>query len=387
MSKEATLTTLHKSTNWFKATGTLSEKYSMVKDKASGKMVRKPMMIEDTTRPEYADGKPTGKNIPCQKVFGGLVLKTQFGTCEFRVNFSSKNSDGTDSQKWPMALAIVNEWNPAIHGDGSEPDYVTVSGSVSTYDSYSPKSKEVKTYMNWDATAKCDRVERVVKEETGRDNSGCTLHVVGLLKSKVWEPDRTNPEENTGRLKIKLMLGDGHGECFPLDMIVDEELAEDFDEAFTLGETLDCRFDRVVRIVGGAPKKQSTGRELGKKEGPAQDTGNPFPVDEMILNKVVPIEEPDELTTEDENGNEVEVKTQWINPKTMKAALKVREEKLEKLKANEGKKPNSNASMADAISRGKKRNMSKKNNDFEDFEDEEDSADDTLPFDDDDEIF
>ena len=46
------------------------------------------------------------------------------------------------------------------------------------------------------------------------------------------------------------------------------------------------------------------------------------------------IEEPDELTTEDENGNEVEVKTQWINPVAMKKAIKARAQMLEELKNN-----------------------------------------------------
>ena len=386
MSKEATLTTLNKSTNWFKATGFLSEKYSMIKDKNTDKMVRKPMMIENTTRPEYADGKPTGKNIPCQKVFGGIILKTQYGVCEFRVNFSSKNSDGSNSQKWPMALAIVNEWNPAIGGNGSDPSFVTVSGSVSYYDSYSPKSKETKIYYNWDASAKCDRVERVVNDD-GEDNSGCTLHLVGLLKGKVWEPDRKDPEETTGRLKVTLMCGDGKGECFPVNVIIDEELAEDFNDGFELGETLDCMFERNVRMVGGT-KKESTGRELGKKKKSSQDMNNSFPIEELVLNTVTPIDEPDELVTEDEDGNEIEVKTQWINPKTMKAAIKIREEKLAQIKANEGKKTNaaSSASMADAIARGKKRTMGKQKpvvEDFEEYEDFEDvvNEDGMSPFD------
>ena len=367
MSNEATLTTLHKSTNWFKATGILSEKYSLVKNNATGKLDRKPMQIEHTKRPEYKDGKPTGKEIACDKLFGGIVLKTQNGICEFRVNFSSKNSDGSDSQKWAMAIAIANEWNPVIGGDGSDPSFVTVSGSMGYYDSYSSKTKDTKIYYNWDASAKCDRVEHVVDDE-GEDNSGCTLHLVGLLKSKIWEPDYKDPEENTGRLKVTLMCGDGKGECFPVGVIVDEELAEDFNDGFELGETLDCMFERNVRMVGGS-KKQSTGRDLGKKKKSSQDMTNSFPIEELILNTVTPIEEPDELVTEDENGNEVEVRTQWINPKTMKAAIKIREEKLAQIKADEGKKSGSKTSMADAIAANKKRTMGKNKPAVEDFED------------------
>src|SRR5699024_858514 len=62
---------------------------------------------------------------------------------------------------------------------------------------------------------------------------------------------------------------------------------------------------------------------------------NGFDVQElMLVGGDDEIEEPDELTTEDEDGNEVEVKTQYINPKAMKKAIKVRAQMLEQLKAN-----------------------------------------------------
>lgn len=373
----ATLTTLHKSVNWFKATGTVSEKYSIIKDK-NGAYERVPMFVEKTTRDEYKDGQKTGKTIPCEKIFGGIILKTKDGVCEFKVNFNNKNADGSDSKKWPMAMKILN-WNPIIDGDGKRPaSYVTMSGSVSNYDSYSKKKNEVYSNLQWGATAKCESAEYVEFEE-GVDNSGCTLRVVGFLVSKVWEPDRNNPEETTGRMKVKLMLGGNNGECFPLNVIVDEELAEDFNDAFKTGETIDCIFDRVVRTVGG--KKKETGRGLGKKAGPSQELNSSFTIEELILNNIDPVDEPDELTTEDENGNEIEVKTNWINPKTMKMAMKIREEKLSELKANGGKKnkpAGSAGSIADAINESK--NKLGKKNKFEDFEDFDDEIDNDTDF-------
>lgn len=372
MSNEATLTTLHKSANWFKATGTLSESYSLVKNKATGKYDRKPMLAEKTTRDEYADGKKTGNQIPCEKIWGGIILKTKDGVFDFQLNFTSKNADGSDNKKWPMALKML-EWNPAIGGDNTQaPSYVTVSGSVSNYDTYSDAKKEVYNNLQWTASAKCEHAE-CVEDEDGDDNSGCTLCITGFLKSKNWEPDKNNPGENTGRIKAQLLLGDSHGECFPVDIIVDEEIAEDFDDAFEVTDTIDCVLARTAKSVG---QKKKYG--IGKKNSKTQNMGGGFEVKELILDKANIIEEPDELITEDEEGNEIEVKTQWINPKTMKAALKIREEKLDQLKASGGKKSRTTG-MADAIAQSKKKTVGKTNKPV--VEDFEDVLNDDIPFD------
>lgn len=375
MSNEATLTTLHKSTNWFKATGTVSEMYSLVQGK-NGKFDRKPMQIEKSTRDEYVDGKKTGNKISCEKIFGGVVLKSKNGTYDFQVSFASKNADGSENKKWPMALKML-EWNPAIDGNPNEPvSYVTMSGSISTFDSYSEKKQEVYTNMRWNASAKCEHAE--AKDKNGNDTSGCSLHIVGLLKSKVWEPDKNDPDDNTGRMLVKIMMGDGKGECFPVDFVVDEEIAEDFNDAFEIGETIDCNLEYFVTTVGGQKKK--SGRGVGKANGTSQELSSTYEHKELLLISADPVDEPDELTIEDENGNEIEIKTQWINPKTMKAAMKIREQKLAELKANGGRKPKS---VADALEMSKKASGIKKGvkatQDFEDFED--DINDDALPFD------
>lgn len=373
-----TLTTLHKSTNWFKATGTVSEMYSLVKNR-EGKFDRQPMKVEKTERDEYEDGKKTGNKIPCEKIFGGVVLKTKNGVYDFQVSFTSKNADGSENKKWPMALKML-EWNPAIDGNPNEPaSYVTMSGSISSFDSYSEKKKEIYTNLRWGATAKCEHTEN--KDKDGNDNSGCSLHIVGMLKSKNWEADRNNPEETTGRMLVKVMMGDNKGECFPVDFVVDEEIAEDFNDAFEIGETIDCNLEYFVKTFGG--KKKTSGRGVGKKQGTSQELSNTFEYKELLLISADPIDEPDELVIEDEDGNKIEVKTQWINPKTMKAAMKIREQKLAELKANGGKKSaSSTRNMADALARGKKANSIKKSTRAtQDFEDFEDDINDDLPFD------
>lgn len=66
----------------------------------------------------------------------------------------------------------------------------------------------------------------------------------------------------------------------------------------------------------------------------------------MVLREIDPmqVEEPEEKTYTDEEGNEVAIDTMWLDPETIKAALKVRKEKVEALEAEAIKgKPQQNS--------------------------------------------
>ena len=99
------------------------------------------------------------------------------------------------------------------------------------------------------------------------------------------------------------------------------------------------------------------------------------------------VEEPDELTVEDEDGNEVEVKTNWMNPVAVKKAIKAYQMRMDELlksggnSANKDEEPSSrNFKERKAANKGK--TLGKRTADLD--EDEEDGAtmedEDDLPF-------
>lgn len=310
---------LNKSRNFFVAKGILSEKASLVKGKG-----RVPMFIEHDYKYElYDENGKTGRFDTCDRLFGMITIETQDGTMEFQVNAKSKTSKGEENKRWKMFETIAEEWNPKIGGHG-DPDFVTVSGSVAIYDQ---PGKDGKIYpkLQWSATSKCDRIA------PDWENSGCTLSASCYIKA-------VNPEvvkeEETGRYKVNAYAADGRGQVFPVDFFVDGDEAVDFiTEEVSIGDTLNFDVNRIIKTIGG--KSSATKKTFGSSR---VDTGSSFTLDELVLTAGEVIEEPDELTTEDEDGNEVPVKTMWMNPTAVKKAIKEREKMLDELKSNGGEK-------------------------------------------------
>lgn len=309
---------LNKSRNFFVCKGILSEKCSLVKGKG-----RVPMFIEHDVKYEiYKDGQKTGQFDTCDRIFGMITIETQDGVMDFQISAKSKTSTGEENKRWRMFETIAEEWNPKIGGSG-EPDFVTVSGSVAIYDQYNDKDKKIYPKLQWSATSKCDRIA------ADWENSGCTL--TGTAYIKTVNPEVVK-EEETGRYKVSAYGVDGRGQVFPTDFFVDgDEAVEFITDEVSVGDTLSFDVNRVVRTIGGS--NSNTKKSFGANR---VNTNSGFTVDELILTAAEIIEEPDELTTEDEDGNEIPIKTMWLNPTAVKKALKEREKMLEELKNNGG---------------------------------------------------
>lgn len=332
---------LNQTFNRFRATGTVDE-MGMLEQQPNGDWKQVPLRIVKTTRDKYVDGQQTNEKIPCEQLRGTVTLKTNKGIQAFNFNFFSVNSDGTPNENtWKMAKKIA-EWvpatNPPKEKQDMEPSYVTMQGRVGIYDNV---GKDGKMYSNlqWTANAKCQHA----KDD---EPSGCSLVAIAYLNGYRKETIPNGEEqEETGRLIVDLYGADNRGQCFPITCYVEADMADVFEENFEVGQTLDCEFNRVIRHVGATkPKKRTFG---GGKSDVTVSSG--FDVEELILVGADEIEEPEELTTIDENGNEVEVKTKWINPTAMKKAIKARaamlEQKLEERKSGNGSKKGGNSSL------------------------------------------
>lgn len=332
---------LNKSRNFFVAKGILSEKCSLVKGTG-----RTPMQIEHGYKYEiYENGVKTGKFDTCDRLFGMVTIETQDGLMDFQINAKSKTSTGEENKRWKMFETIANEWNPKIGGSG-EPDFVTLSGSVAIYDQLG-KDGKVYPKLQWSATSKCDRIAY------DWDNSGCTLTASAYIKAVAPEIIK---EEETGRYKVSAFGVDGRGQVFPIDFCVAGDDAVDFiTDDVNNGDTISFDANRVVKMVGGSNK--SNKKSFGSSR---VDTNSGFSVDELILTAAEIIEEPDELTIEDEDGNEVPIKTLWLNPVAVKKAIKEREKMLEELKNNGSNTSNTKSSSGSIKDRAKEKAAMKK---------------------------
>ena len=300
---------LTKTANWFRSVGYLSE----------SNLKREDCDIKQ----KDANGQNTGTKKG-ERIMGSVAVKTDNGIHTFNVYAQSLTSKGEESKQWKMYCDMMN-WNPQIGGDSSvEPTLVNIEGAVSIND-YVTQQGEVKSGLRW-------RVGRANTKASPDEPKGTTLKVTTIIQSI--KPE-VRQEEETGRLIVTLYGAEANGTCFPITAIVDEDMADAFGDCYEVGMTVPFELELVSRHIGG--ETGGGAKKFGRAGKVSVNSG--FDVQElMLVGGDDEIEEPDELTTEDEDGNEVEVKTQWINPVAMKRAIKARAQMLEELKNNSPEK-------------------------------------------------
>lgn len=343
---------LQKTPNWFRSVGYLSE----------SNLKREDCDIKQ----KDANGQDAGTKKG-ERIMGSVAVKTDNGIHTFNVYAQSLTSKGEESKQWKMYCDMLG-WNPQVGGDVSaEPTLVNIEGSVSIND-YVNQQGEVKSGLRW-------RVGRANTKASPDEPRGTTLKVTTLIQSI--KPE-VRQEEETGRLIVTLYGAEANGTCFPITAIVDEDMADAFTDCYEVGMTVPFELELISRHVGN--ENTGAAKKFGRAGKVAVNNG--FDVQElMLVGGDDEIEEPDELTTEDENGNEIEVKTQWINPVAMKKAIKARVQMLEELKNNppekkSGSKGNSSLQAKKQAAKGKMKGGMKAQASFDVFDDD----DDELPF-------
>lgn len=266
---------------------------------------------------KYKDKDGNEQKTQGERIMGSISLRTQKGIHTYNVYIQSLDYKGEPSKQWKMANDMLS-WSPEINGNGEEPTRVAVEGQIAINDYV----KDGNTYSNlrW-------RVSKATTKVGDDEPTGTSLDAVCYVH-KI-EAEKVN-EEETGRLKVTLMGADNKGACFPIDVIVEEDLADAVEESIEVGTTLPVTLNRNMRHIGG-DKKKGGKRMIGGSGDVNVNTG--FDIEELILvGADEPIDEPEE--TEDEDGNSIEDKSGYINPATMKKAIKVRATMLDELKAN-----------------------------------------------------
>lgn len=330
-------TVLNKTKNYFRVIGTYDE----------NGLKREACKIK--LRDENGNDAGT---VDGERIMGNIAIKTKTGIVTLNVYFQNLTSKNETNPQWKMACDMYENWVPRINGTG-EPTVVNVEGTIAPND-YVGQDGSLKYALRWS-------VRRANTKIPENAVYGASLNAVGYIQSIT--PEIRN-EEETGRLLVKLYAVDNKGTCFPIDAIVEKDMADDFESSYEAQQTVNFDFDLVVKHIG---EKKSGKKAFGKQSTVAVNDG--FDIQELIIvGGDEAFEEPDE--EEDDEGNPV--KTQWINPAAMKKAIKEREKYLDQLKANPPEKKSTKST--NIKSEKAKFNKAKVNttSTFEDFDDEED---------------
>lgn len=311
------------------------------------------------------DGSDNG-TTKGNRIRGRVSLKTDNGIVTFDVFAQDTTSENKPNQKYKMYESML-EWNPIIKGaTGEDPTLVCIEGSVAVND-YVDQTGVLRNNLRWTVNRASTKVDEGTK-------TGTSVTLSGMITKMV--PEQVQ-EKETGRLSVEIMCANRQGECFPVTFFVDSDFVDDFESEFNVNDTIDADMDLIVRQIGTKNEKK---RSFAARQTSVSLESN-LSFTELIIAGGSLVEEPEELTTTDEDGNEVEVRTYYIDPKTMRKAMNERDKKLEQIK-KDGPKATTNISKTKKTSiKGVKKSMASKaatptsSNDFASLDD-----DDELPF-------
>lgn len=304
-------TTLKKTANYFRCVGILNEI----------KLTREPALIS------IKENGRQIKKVKGERIYGDFVVKTDNGVYDFNFYAQNLTQEGKESRNWKM-YTEMEKWNPMIGGDtAKEPTLIDIGGSIEINDYFNVNTNNVHTSLRW-------RVNKVSSKVNPDAIKGISLKGTFFIKGIIKE---IRDEQETGRLIVTLYGANYKGECFPITAYVNSEEANDFDNYYEIAQTVSFDFELVCRQIGEVKtKNKKFGRDtlVNINEG--------YSIKELIIvGGDEPIEAPEEVTTINENGEEIEIETKWINPAAMIKAIKIREQMLEELKNPSSKKKSS----------------------------------------------
>ena len=306
----------------------------------------------------WENGQKTGEKVKAECVKGKFGVRTDGGIVTFMIYFASKGLDGKESRQWKMATDMM-ELNPKVGGNGNAPSVVVVEGRLENNMFMSRDGKEVKEAPQF----RVSKVSTTAYKE-GMEY-GITVNMSGCMTKNILETKMVDGEaEETGRGMMTVYMANGKGEVFPVTVIVPEDLVDDVNDAVETGCTIDATLDVNTITFGGVAKKHGIGR-AGKI-----DTSNVSTRTEFVLAGMDVVDEPDEKYIEDEDGNQTPVKTLWMDPDTVKKAIKQYNMRKDEFAKNGGKKTGSGGSLKDKKAAYKAKRSVGKKADFDGFDDD-----------------
>lgn len=260
----------------------------------------------------------SGKKSPCKLVKGEISLETDNGVFKLRLFCRDRTVANEPNKMFKGFETIADTYVSKLDASKDSEktaDVVSCTVQVSCND-----------YVGQDGKLKSGTQLFMKKSNrvTGDYDSTTDLDIEGVIRSV--KPEIRN-EEETGRLLVEFVLISYGGKAEPITVIVNEDMANDFNDMYEVGQTCELYCTIVMQHVGEDNSKKQAG--FGRKA----NIRNGFDIMEI---QVVGGEAPYEEDEEDINGN-----PKMISMETMKALKNERDIYLEDLVKNSKKKGNS----------------------------------------------
>lgn len=188
------------------------------------------------------------------EVNGQDVGVEMFGASEKKLD---ENGKIVDNKRFKALQTILNTYVPKIDCKGEDkPTRVQFDGGLSE-NSYVKDGEDFKAFTQ--ITAFKGTHNGVPDEDYAKGE------ITGIIKNILPEVRVVNEEEiETGRSKIEFYYFDRNANTFPVNFVVEPELADDLSGFYEVGDSCKLYYDIVVKQVGGSKPVTSGG--FGKRE-------------------------------------------------------------------------------------------------------------------------
>ena len=241
-------------------------------------------------------------------IMGSIIIDSAVGKHELRVYSSARTKSGDANKMYDNILALKNEYVAAIDATDDNPaSCVSADFKLQTNDSLN-KQGEPTTYLGMSLNV-IHRISESDIDLESDDTNMISLTVVYNKMSALPEKDR----DNEGDKNLEVFAVNYTGELMPFNLYVTEDIAEEVEEIYSKGDTIDITVEpRKIHIAGREKKKAAFGRTANFSKG----------YDRLRLYLV------GGDSVVDENDEH------YIDPELVGKALKERETKLENLAKN-----------------------------------------------------
>ena len=255
------------SINRFQAVGTLAELNLAVETKevtlkANG--TEKKVTCKTIGKKDFKNPSLTVECVVGDKTV--IVGGSFFQTHELKLDDKGKV---VDNPRFKALNTIIEDYVPRIK-DSANPTRVKLDGSL-TVNEYANDQGEFKSFPQINIF-QCSSTGVPEEDIAEGEISG----IIRAIKDEV----KGEEAEETGRLEVEFYTFDNRGETYPIKLIVEEDLKDDFKDLYENGTSCKLYYEQTTKQVGG--QVATTGGGFGRRE---KKTTSGFTVTEFSVFK------------------------------------------------------------------------------------------------------
>lgn len=202
-----------------------------------------------------------GKKIKCQ-----AIVKKEFKNPSMTVDVNGMpvgvdfiptyeiGKDGKHNQKFDGMKTIIETYVPAISATEENPATRVKVNGMFGLNEYVDKNDSYKSFPNITCFSPCTHTNVPSDDMAAIEVTG----IIGALKDEVEGEDTTE----TGRLNLTFCSFDKEGNILPFDLIVPEDLADDFKENYEVNDSCELGLEITTKQSG---QTKTSNRTFGKK--------------------------------------------------------------------------------------------------------------------------